>query len=262
MHRLPRFRERFEWPAVAPLPFAVAITAALIIWSLGAPASAQIIFDPNCPPTAWCHPDGEGLSFSQETTDAVDAIGKDLIRRRESGDCTGLGPEGCLGVIMAQLMCAIDGREIAQIACGEGAGGGGDGGSGGSGGSGAGGETPGEGGGGQAPDAPKDTADVTTQNLNATSFASNPRFNPWVRDRLSKLRPNEPLVSLRGEGGVVRITRVSQYEVDPDNPREYFAILKAEHVRSKHTTYALLAGNGDLVFAQDATRYLRRRGRR
>ena len=102
--------------------FLIALVATAIPLSAG---SAQIPLDPNCPPTAWCHPDGEGLGqptgFMDGMTQAADAVGKAL----QDYECK--GGYDCLGVALRDLMCAIDGREIAQMACG---GGGGDGGGG------------------------------------------------------------------------------------------------------------------------------------
>lgn len=99
---------------------------------LAAPGASAQLPDLGCPPNTWCHPDGSGMGgpngFMDGMTGAADAVGRALI----DYECKGV--YDCLGVALRDVLCAVDGREIAQVACGEGDGGG-DGGDGDSGGS-------------------------------------------------------------------------------------------------------------------------------
>ncbi len=66
------------------------------------------------------------MEFMSGMTQAADAVGRIFSQRRQESDCTGLGVDGCIGLLAHQLMCAIDGREwVQKYACGEGDGDGG-----------------------------------------------------------------------------------------------------------------------------------------
>jgi len=68
--------------------------------------------------------DDKGDDIDTETTtdpatEAADAVGDEIGDRLDTMDCTGLGPEGCLGLVLLKVMCIVDGRDIVKIACGE-----------------------------------------------------------------------------------------------------------------------------------------------
>lgn len=71
---------------------------------------------PSCPPPAWC--DTDPRTASSRMIETADLVGKNLNRRRQTGDCSSLGPRNCLGLMIIQLMCAIDDRDwVQQYAC-------------------------------------------------------------------------------------------------------------------------------------------------
>ncbi len=92
--------------------------AAAVALLLAAPGASAQLPDLGCPPNTWCHPDGSGMGgpngFMNGMTGAADAVGRAL----RDYECK--GTDDCLGLALRDLLCAIDGREIAQVACGGG----------------------------------------------------------------------------------------------------------------------------------------------
>ncbi len=199
-------------------------TAALTVALLPAGAEAQIPIDPNCPPTAWCHPDGDGMGgvngFMDGMTDAADAVGRAL----QDYECK--GGLDCLGVAMRDLMCAIDGREIAQIACGGGGGGGDGGGSGGGDGDGAKPDDPGSTGNeapGDAPAQPDSSATTQVQTGTLALRLQGYRAN-GLRTMVQRARVGS---ALRMDVPGMRFTLKGKFARNPENPTEFFAVVEA-----------------------------------
>ena len=213
-------------------------------------ALAQGMVDPSCPPTAWCHPDGSGLSYIE---DAASDVGSDLVRRRETGDCTGLGPEGCLGVLLNQLMCAIDGRDwVQQYACAPGpvesppAGGGGAGG--------------GAGGGGAAPPAetpapPPSEKPDSDEDTEALAAAVAPGIGRWLREALDDAAAGERLARVPiGDRANLELVVWGRYERERGNVSAFFAIVRAIDSVDGRQRLIIIGVRGDLVYVGDVER--------
>jgi hypothetical protein len=241
-----RFARRLAW-----------LTGALLGLQSLALVQAQIV-DPSCPIGAICHPNGSGLEF---VTDTVDVIGGDMNYRRHNWDCTGLGPEGCLGLMMVILMCQIDGREwVQQYACAApaepppagGGGGGGGAGAPGDGGDGA----PGDGGDGAPPpaDAPGGPADVDPD-AEPLLVVQNPDLNRWVRGALERTRAGSSLTRVRiGDRGTLEAFVWGVYEIDRGDAGEYFAVVRLVDSVDRRELRVVLGGLGRTVFVGELSR--------
>lgn len=241
--------ERSVGVLLRPLAFA------LVLMVLPA-ALAQGPVDPACPPTAYCHPGGSGMSAME---DAASAVGSELVRRRESGDCTGIGPEGCLGVMLSQLMCLIDGRDwVQQYACASGpvetppAGGGGGGGGGGA-------TPPAE---TPAPPAGGEPAPKPEPEPEALVAVSATGIGRWLRAELDRTNAGERLAQVRiGEHATLDLIVWGRYERRRADPNRFFAVLRAIDSIDRRERFIVVGVAGDLIYVGDVER-LRERARR
>ena len=219
----------------------------LLVASLAGVAHAQIV-EPQCPPGASCHPNGAGLGMGLTTSDA-DAIGNELNRRRREGDCTGLGPDGCMGLALNQLMCLIDNRDwVQQYACidppppisGGSPGGGGTGpGDGGDGGAG----TPAPPGG----DAP---APAPEPDPEATIFVTHPELGRWLRASALRAGREAPLLTVKyGDRGGVDYLVAGVFEWNSGDASEYFVVLRAVDVTTRRHLHVVVGTAGRSVYA-------------
>lgn len=213
------------------------LLAAVVALLLAAPGASAQLLDPNCPPTVWCHPDGSGMGgpngFMDGMTDAADAVGRALI------DYECKGGYDCLGVALRDILCAIDGREIAQIACGGGDGGDGGGDNGGGDDSGSTGSTGSTGSAStqSARDAGSQqlkagTMGVTLQGYNAESFLAE-----VGRTRVgSRLRMDGPRA--------MEFTLQAKYSDADDRPNRYIAVINAMAQGMQPTQMVVLVDQG------------------
>lgn len=215
------------------------VTAVALL--LAAPgASAQLMPDPNCPPTAWCHPDGAGLGgpngFMDGMTAAADAVGRSL----RDYECK--GGTDCLGLALRNLMCAIDGREIAQVACGGPAGGG-------SGDDSGGGDGNGSSSGGSTQSAPAGTTGLALRGYSAEGFVAQ-----VARTRVgSQLRMDGP----RG----MQFTLQAKYSEAGERPSRYLAVINTVAQGLQPTQMVVLVDRGQArVFHHSVFRNVRRGG--
>ena len=236
---IPPVRSRGRARGIAFLPV-------LALWALAAFAQAQS-GEPQCPPGASCHPNGAGLGAG--VSDA-DAVGNELNRRRREGDCTGLGPDGCMGLILSQLMCLVDDRDwVQQVACMDppppisgGAPGGGAGG-------GAGGDAGGGDAGAPAPggDAP---APAPEPDPEATIFVTHPELNRWLRANALRSGRETPLLTVKyGDRGGVDFHVAGLFEWRATDPSEYFVVLRAVDLTTRRHIHVVVGGAGRSVYA-------------
>lgn len=211
--------------ARAPLrPLRVVLLAAVLVASCGVVSLADAQFGPDqsCPPGAICHPMGAGLEFMSGMTEAADAVGQVFNQRRRESDCSGLGVDGCLGLLLHKLMCVVDGRDWVQDLCA--ADGGGDG-----------------------------EGDAETQ-ANARDgqpvFARRSGLPEALRDSLLKHRGDRPLHTIRdGKGNGFDFFLHGVFAFDESDSDEYFALLRAVDVRSGSRTGVVLGAVGDYLYA-------------
>jgi len=218
-----------------------ALLALLAVGALATTAHAQIV-DPQCPAGAFCHPNGAGLGQGVSNSDA-DAIGNELNRRRREGDCTGLGPDGCMALALNQLMCLIDNRDwVQQYACADppppisggapGGGGGGDGGAG----------TPAAPGG----DAP---APAPEPDPEATIFVQHPELHRWLRGAALRSDRATPVVSTKyGSRGGVDYLVAGAFEWNAADAAEFFVVLRAVDATTRRHVFVVVGGSGRHVY--------------
>lgn len=226
-----------------------ALLALLVVGGLVGVAHAQIV-EPGCPPAASCHPNGAGLGMGLTDADA-DAIGNELNRRRREGDCTGLGPDGCMALALTQLMCLVDHRDwVQQYACadppppisGGSPGGGGTG------------TGPGDGGDGGAgtptPPVGDAPAPEPEPDPEATIFVTHPELNRWLRANALRSGGERPLVTIKyGDRGGVEFLVAGVFEWNPADASEYFVALRAVDVTSRRHVYVIVGSAGRSMYA-------------
>ncbi len=166
------------------------------------------------------------MEFMSSMTEAADAVGRVLNQRRNQGDCTGLGVDGCLGLLFSKLVCAIDGREwVQEYACQDGAGGGG----------GAGGE-----------------GEAETQSARAAVepvFTRASGMAALLRRSLLSHRSDAPYHSVRdGQGNGFDLFLHGVYSFDERNVDEYFATLRVVDIKSGATIGLAVGATGDYVY--------------
>jgi hypothetical protein len=219
-----------------------ALLALLFVVGLATSAQAQIV-DPQCPAGAFCHPNGAGLGMG--VSDA-DAIGNELNRRRREGDCTGLGPDGCMALALNQLMCLIDNRDwVQQYACADppppisggapGGGGGGD---------------PGDGGAG-SPAAPGGDAPAPAPEPDpeATIFVQHPELHRWLRGAALRSDRETPVVSTKyGSRGGVDYLVAGAFEWNAADAAEFFVVLRAVDATTRRHVFVVVGGSGRQVY--------------
>ncbi len=226
----------------------IAFLPVLALWALAAFAQAQS-GEPQCPPGASCHPNGAGLGMGLSDANA-DAVGNELNRRRREGDCTGLGPDGCMILVLTQLMCLVDDRDwVQQVACMDppppisgGAPGGGAGG-------GAGGDAGGGDAGAPAPggDAP---APAPEPDPEATIFVTHPELNRWLRANALRSGRETPLLTVKyGDRGGVDFLVAGVFEWSAADASEYFVVLRAVDVTTRRHIHVVVGGAGRSVYA-------------
>ncbi len=237
------------------VPWLAAALFILLLSVLPKPAQALDI-DPNCPPPTICEnmPGQTPQAQLDPLTAAADAVGKEINDRLESGDCTGLGLEGCLGLFLTKLMCAIDGRDWVQEACG-GGGGGDDGGNGG-------GDDGGDGGGDDGGDG-EETTNTSDNTESSTTSETNTSTAPLIvvdsyalnhklREAYESLPAGKAFTSLKlNRETWMQAYRYGQYETDKYNETEYFAIVELVEPRTGKWHRIILGGWHNYVYAMD-----------
>jgi hypothetical protein len=241
----------------------IAFLPGLALWALAAFAQAQSF---ECPPGASCHPNGAGLGGG--VSDAADAVGNELNRRRREGDCTGLGPDGCMGLLLSQLMCLVDDRDwVQQLACmdppppisggapgdapggGAGGGAGGDAGGGDAGGDAGGGDAGAPAPGGDAP-GPGGDAPAPEPDPEATIFVTHPELNRWLRANALRSGRETPLLTVKyGDRGGVDFHVAGLFEWRVTDPSEYFVVLRAVDLTTRRHINVVVGGAGRSVYA-------------
>lgn len=200
--------------------FMVVASLAMIF---GSNAGAQFAPEQGCPPGAICHPQGAGMEFMSGMTQAADAIGRIFNQKREESDCSGLGVDGCLGLLATTVMCAIDGREWVQTyACAEGDG-----------------DGDGDGGG-----------EATAQSGQAeVAFTRQSGLVAGLRRSLLSHSSDAPYHSLRdGKGNGFDFFLHGVYAFDERNTNEFFATLRVVDVRSGAMMGFSLGAVGEYVY--------------
>lgn len=192
---------------------------------LGSNASAQFGQEQGCPPVAICHPQGAGMEFMSSMTAAADAVGQHLNQRRQQSDCSGLGVDGCIGLLATKVMCAIDGREwVQKYACAEAGGGGGGGGE-------------GEG------EAEAQSGQVQLVYTRQSGLVAG------LRRSLLSHSSDAPYYSLRdGNGNGFDFFLHGVYAFDERNAGEYFATLRVVDVQTGAMTGFALGAVGEYVY--------------
>jgi len=102
------------------MKFLKVMAVAGCVWAVGWVAEARSPFGQDgCPPTAWCHPDGQGpgdlpigsLGFMSDSD--IDAVGNALSEYK----CTLLDPGTCLAKLLDAVQCYGPQGEVRQQLC-------------------------------------------------------------------------------------------------------------------------------------------------
>lgn len=197
---------------------ALSLFAISCVLTLASVASAQIPGIEGCPPGAICHPMGAGMQFMDGMTAAADAVGRLLNNREKSGDCTGLGPDGCLGLVLHKVMCAIDGREwVQEYACAAA-------------------------GDGDAEGQPSTTS--------APVYAANRETASWLLRTMLAHKSDRPFKTIKlGDVGGIDFFLLGVYAFNESNQSEYFGVLEAVDSTTGSRTPVVLGAVSDRVYA-------------
>ena len=178
-------------------------------------AGAQVPVNQGCPPGAICHPQGAGMQFMDGMTAAADAVGRLFNNREKSGDCSGLGPEGCLGLVLHKVMCAIDNREwVQEYAC--------------------------------ADEASEGEASTTSAPVYTASRAT----ASWLLSTMVAHKSDRPFQTIKlGDVGGFDFFLRGVFSFDERNQGEYFGILEAVDSTTGRSTQLMLGAVSDHVYA-------------
>lgn len=189
-------------------------------------------------------------------TRAADAVGGAINERLESGDCTGMGPRGCLGLALHKVMCQVDDREWVREACRQ--------------------DSPkgdppegdppegdppeGDPPAGDPPkgdppkkdpptkDPPESQESRSTPSAVLESAEVNRRLRAWLGERSE----GRPLYTLRiGDRPAYRFHLAGRYEHRRQDDREYYAVLRAVQVGTERERKVVVGGEGNLIYAMD-----------
>jgi hypothetical protein len=157
------------------------------------------------------------MEFMSGMTAAADAVGRIFNQRRQESDCSGLGVEGCIGLLATKVMCAIDGREwVQEYACAEGDG----------------------------------EGEAETQSGSAQpAVTAQPGFGESLRRSLLSHRSDGPYHVMRdGKGNGYDFFLHGVYAFDERIPGEYFATLRVVDLRTGATKGLALGAVGEYVY--------------